>query len=685
MKLIKNTDHLPGLSKKIILSILLTCLVILLVAPSASPSQAAGIVPTFLGVIPGRYINGDAIVELYAMDAWAGKASSLVEISLDIQEANGGYDIPTQLNFLWDYGYTPFINLVANIGSPSAYQIASGVFDSALNQWAQIYANWAQAGKFAFIAILPEMNVPWYSYGMDATNYRLAFTHIRQVFAQNNVPTEAVRWVFAPNGWFNNPFEAYYPGDEWVDVVGFSAYNFGYCPNNPEYWAAPEAVFGGHINALRTLAPSKPIFITRMGSSAYIQPGQVDYAVKNQWLREAYSYLENRPGVQAIIYDNTNNSWDCDWLVYQSGGAQFSGYPEAVTQADLIYLSPQDLGEVDLSLDLPRHFLPLVMHNFDTHTSDFPIMSGIYTGDWMAQDIIDLKLHALDNWAGKGASIAGLFIDIENPSPDTHITGQLNLIWDNGYVPFVNLTAMGRSAYDIASGVTDADLRVWARAYKNYALNGERAAFIAPLEEMDGFWVPYGLDPANFKLAYWRIQTIFAEEGVPANSVYWVFAPTGYNHHSYPPFEDYYPGHETVDVVGFSSYNFGYCPVDEYPDWLTPEEQLGEFIRRMEVMAPGKAVFITQFAASSYVSPGNNDDSVKSQWLEDAYTYLASYESVKAALYFNLDNGCDWAFYNTWDGNSRQLVGYRDGISIPAYEYVTPSELSFSGFFKTTP
>jgi beta-mannanase len=202
---------------------------------------------------------------------------------------------------------------------------------------------------------------------------------------------------------------------------------------------------------------------------------------------------------------------------------------------------------------------------------------------------------------------------------------------------------------------------------------------------MDGFWVPYGLDPANFKLAYWRIQTIFAEEGVPANSVYWVFAPTGYNHHSYPPFEDYYPGHETVDVVGFSSYNFGYCPVDEYPDWLTPDEQLGEFIRRMEVMAPGKAVFITQFAASSYVSPGNNDDSVKSQWLEDAYTYLAIYESVKAALYFNLDNGCDWAFYNTWDGNSRQLVGYRDGISIPAYEYVTPSELSFSGFFKTTP
>ncbi len=46
---------------------------------------------------------------------------------------------------------------------------------------------------------------------------------------------------------------------------------------------------------------------------------------------------------------------------------------------------------------------------------------------------------------------------------------------------------------------------------------------------------------------------------VPAGSVRWVFAPNGY---SLPadPFEEYYPGDAVTDVIGFSSYNYGFYP-----------------------------------------------------------------------------------------------------------------------------
>jgi mannan endo-1,4-beta-mannosidase len=214
-------------------------------------------------------------------------------------------------------------------------------------------------------------------------------------------------------------------------------------------------------------------------------------------------------------------------------------------------------------------------------------------------------------------------------------------------------------------------------------------AFLAPLQEMDGYWTSYGLDPTNFKRAYKHIQDIFAAEGVPEDSVYWVFAATGYESNKYPPFEDYYPGDAYVDVVGFSSYNFGYCPISSNndPTWRTPKQLMNKHITRMNDMAPSKPVFIAQLGSSSYISQGVMDDEVKSQWLTDAYNYLADQSSVRGVIYFNFDkeNECDWAFYKTWDDNQRKLEGYREGIANPAYGYVWPFEIRYNIFFNTTP
>ena len=81
-------------------------------------------------------------------------------------------------------------------------------------------------------------------------------------------------------------FEEYYPGDTFVDVVAISAYNSGYCGGG--VWQEPETVFnnpnssnGHYLDRLRTLAPSKPIFIAQTASSSYKTSGVQNAAEKN--------------------------------------------------------------------------------------------------------------------------------------------------------------------------------------------------------------------------------------------------------------------------------------------------------------------------------------------------------------------------------------------------------------------
>lgn len=236
--------------------------------------------------------------------------------------------------------------------------------------------------------------------------------------------------------------------------------------------------------------------------------------------------------------------------------------------------------------------------------------------------------------------------------------------WNNGYTPFVNMTTV-RAAFQVANGTLDSQLRSWAQAYAAFSQNGNRIAFIAPLQEMNGDWIPYGLDPTNYKLAYQHIQQIFISEGVEMDEVHWTFAPNGWSRPGTPPFEDYYPGDSIVDVVSFSGYNFGFCIGGV---WQDPATVYGSYITRMQTMAPDKPIFIAQTASST--NGGNKD-----QWLRDAYAYLTTRSNIRGVIYFNIDKDCDWAFYKTWDGNQRTYDGYREAVADPAYGYVAPGLL----------
>ena len=318
-----------------------------------------------------------------------------------------------------------------------------------------------------------------------------------------------------------------------------------------------------------------------------------------------------------------------------------------------------------------RVFLPII-----TNPPPRQVLLGVYTDHWLGfQSTIDNEITAIGTWSGKRISIAGIFIGFEDPDLDKNIPNVLGRVWDSGYTPLVNMESIRTLAY-INSGNLDHAIRLVARSYKKWrddglAIGQNRKAFFAPLQEMNGDWVPYYGTPADYKRVYQRIYNIFVQEGA-ASAVRWVFAPNGWSY-AHDNFEYFYPGDEFVDVIAFSSYNFGYCPAVTAKSWTTPERAFGAYIQRMRAMAPSKPIFVIQTASSAWDASGFNT-AAKNEWLRNAYNYLADSPGVAGIIYFNMENNqiCDFAFYLP---EGRKYDGYRQGVSRKEYVYLSPAEL----------
>ncbi len=302
-----------------------------------------------------------------------------------------------------------------------------------------------------------------------------------------------------------------------------------------------------------------------------------------------------------------------------------------------------------------------------------PVVVGVYPQGWQGlESTMENELDALSNWSGLKLTISATFIGLTESY--NNIYKQMIVPWESGYTPFINLMTTA-TARDIARGSADGHLRNWASAVRAYAEGGRRLVYIAPLPEMNGEWTSYGLDPANFKAAFMRMVNLFAQEGVPDESVRWVFAPNGWSKPE-DDFENYYPGHQWVDAVGFSAYNYGHCPYPgQKPDWAHVDTIALPYIERMRAMAPGTPIFLTQFATSSATGSGR-DAEAKNEWFRHNYTLLAETEGLRGILYFNKDDSvCDLAFFTP----NRRYPGYRDAVTGPGFDYLGPVELMQAG------
>jgi S-layer family protein/glycosyl hydrolase family 26 len=317
---------------------------------------------------------------------------------------------------------------------------------------------------------------------------------------------------------------------------------------------------------------------------------------------------------------------------------------------------------------------PVLAHRADAG----PVLLGLYSGVERDPANINSMLD-VDAWlvpTGKRTAIAGLFMSVEDPSASSEIAFVFNAVWNQGYVPFMNLGASHSSAL-IVGGSLDGQFRDWAYHFALWASDGQRRAFIAVLPEMNGFWMPYGSDPVSFKQAFRRIRQIFEEElagqGVSTFAVSWVFAANGWPGNA----PDYYPGDDVVDVVSINAYNFGGC-VGPGGTWDTFDSAIRPYLDQVAAMAPGKPIFIAETATVDVPAGGVGD---KNQWLQELFTRLAAYPRFRGIVYLNRDAdafsslpgcplGADYRLHvpgtNLWPGFWNAMA------TVPDYVYWTP-------------
>ena len=330
---------------------------LLLALTSILPMGSAGASGTAnLPILFGAYTSLDlqsSVGELTSMNTWlTNNGASGVTFAGDFMSItyNPNWNVPHELDAAWDAGFTPFVNLMPSETWESSYydsncdttgDIANGSCDAKLQTWANHFKTWAGNGKRAFIAPLPEVNGNWAVYSSDGPTFIQAFIRIRQIFENAGVPRSAVRWVFAPNGWSDpgtpwTQFENYYPGDQYADIVSFSAYNYGGCVNNSQWhtWDTFEEGYQPYLDRMRVMAPSKPIFISQIGVTGVADPDDSDpNQTKSAWTSDTFSKLANYPAVRGIIYFNKINTYEVvgncvapDYRIYYGSSSGEAGF-----------------------------------------------------------------------------------------------------------------------------------------------------------------------------------------------------------------------------------------------------------------------------------------------------------------------------------------------------------------------
>jgi hypothetical protein len=194
-------------------------------------------------------------------------------------------------------------------------ELLAGKYDPYIQTFAMHVKRW---NDLVYLRPFHEFNAKWYVWGGEKNGgadggpelVKQGWTYLVKKFRELNV--DNVRWIWCAHEpsvlvslerW--NHIRQYWPGDEYVDVLGIDGFNF--YPENPER-ADPdfysfEALFSDMYTQMTALS-NKPLFIMT-GTSEFYRNGAI--SCKADWIRDAFEKIANVYTQIAIM----------TWLHYQ--------------------------------------------------------------------------------------------------------------------------------------------------------------------------------------------------------------------------------------------------------------------------------------------------------------------------------------------------------------------------------
>ncbi len=184
------------------------------------------------------------------------------------------------------------------------YDVLDGKYDTYLNNYAKEVADFGEP-----ILFRPgnEMNGDWcvyssYHTSKDTDIFIAFYRYLHEIFREAGA--DNVIWIWNPNGKSFPDFKwndelCYYPGDEYVDVVGMTSYNTGTYYES-ETWTEFEEMYDPLYQKYIGLY-EKPLMITEFASSSV-------GGSKEAWVADMFRTIEKYERIKVAIW------WDgCDW------------------------------------------------------------------------------------------------------------------------------------------------------------------------------------------------------------------------------------------------------------------------------------------------------------------------------------------------------------------------------------
>jgi hypothetical protein len=231
------------------------------------------------------------------------------------------------------------------------------------------------------------------------------------------------------------------------------------------------------------------------------------------------------------------------------------------------------------------------------------------------------------------------------------------------------------TATQVASGYFDSEYRTFFEDVKKYNMK----VIFRTMHEMNGGWYARWSDPTSFKRAWKRVYALSREVGLDKSQIQFDFS---FNRHDMPldrgkvkddegyvpnqssPLitcdlaqkaktncltrEDYYPGHQYVDIIWFSVYNWGKATSNR--QWLSFIDIIFDQERnnRSRILTKKKPIYIDEIGTTAvYYNQAFDwwksqktfalDKYDKSKWLHDLAEFVDNTPEIIGMSYFNVD------------------------------------------------
>ena len=203
-------------------------------------------------------------------------------------------------------------------------RINSGQTDEYWRKWGK------DAKTFAADVVLRfgfEMNGDWFAWGQQPEAFISAWRRVHSIIHEE-VGARNVQFMFSPNVEWDktkklSAIELYYPGDEFVDLLGLDGYNFGDSHSKHHSWQPYDKIFE---NSIAKMSKSKkPLILAEIGCA--------EGPRKAQWIKDFLESVRSDSRVMGFIYYNhfDPSKGEPNWLL-SSDQATLQIFKKAITK-----------------------------------------------------------------------------------------------------------------------------------------------------------------------------------------------------------------------------------------------------------------------------------------------------------------------------------------------------------------